>query len=261
MTTVRMLFLLGAAFLALPEVRAAPTRYDQRQEGSVNAQVKLENLLFVVAVPNLGGPLTEAALGALDQMISRSKNGLFKSGEGAHQNEPFSVEIVQLNENLDKDGSVRKAEEDAGTSSVSDQRATPVGYEPAGGAERVARNVKNFEFPKSREVPAVPGYFASARKPSRPKTGSSGRARNVVGNAWTPDVEPGRPGTSLKKQLPQTGEEDVAPSAGKNDVSPLAEEKQQELRLLGDGVENCGPGRRRDASGVCQFDGPAGSHL
>lgn len=257
-----MLFLLGTAFFASIEIRAAPTKYDQRQDGEFNLHAKLENFLFVVAFPSNSEHIHDLALGALEEVISRSKDqGLIKSGEAAHQEEPYSVQILQINENhQNKEGSVRKAEEgDAGTLNVSDQQSTAVGQTEK--AERIARNMKNFEFPKSREVPTIPGYFFNTRKTQAPKTGNSGRARNVVGNVGNVenlDVELESSGTSLKKQLPQKEEENVAlPSsnADKNDVSPIAEEKQQELRLLGDSIENCGPGRRRDASGVCQFDG------
>lgn len=279
---VRTLFFLGTALLALAKVGAAPPKryYDQRQNGNFNADVKLENLLFVAVFPliPINSGLIEPALSAiehLDLSLFRSKGqDSIKGEETVHQDDSpaYAVEVVQINENRpDKESSVRKAEGDAETSSVSEQRPTPVGdgqtpeKEEAG---RAARNVKNFDFPKSREVPSVPGYFVNVRKTSgRPKTGDGGRARNVVGNVWNPDDEPGRPGTSLKKQLPRRGEGDVAPpasNADKNDVSPaLAEEEeekqQQELSLLGDGVENCGPGRRRDASGVCESDGSADS--
>ncbi|XP_024880583.1 uncharacterized protein LOC112460211 [Temnothorax curvispinosus] len=270
---VRMLFFLGAAFFALAEVRAAPTRYDQRQDGEFNVHAQLKNFLIVAAIPNdtANDHLSDLALETLEQVISRSKQqGLIKSDEAVRQEEPYSVEVIQLNENRpDKESSVRKAEGgDAGASNVLDQRPTPVGDGQAEGAGRVARNVKNFDFPKSREVPASPGYFANARKPlAGPKTGNGGRARNIVGNVWNPDVESGRPGTSLKKQLPGRGEEeDVAlpsSSADRNDVSSFAGEKQQdELVLIGDGVENCGPGRRRDSStGICQVDESARSLL
>lgn len=265
-----MLFFLSTAFFAFAEVRAAPTRYDQRQDGDFNLHGQLDNFLFVAVFPSKNTPLLSEITWddvehGISTILSRSKEqGLIKSGEEVHQDEPHTVEIVQINENRPgKESSVRKAEGDAETSNVSDQQPTSIGDGQAEKAERVARNVKNFEFPKSREVPTIPGYFVDVRKMFRPKTGDSGRARNVVGNVWHLDVEPVRPGTSLKKQLPRRGGEDVAPSsnADKNDVPSFAEEKQQELRLLGDGIENCGPGRRRDASGVCQFDGSAGSLL
>lgn len=261
MPTVRMLFLFGTAFFAFAEVRAAPTRYDQRQDGDFNLHAKLENFLFVAAIPSEQQHLSDLALGALEQVISRSKEQGIKSGEAVRQEEPYSVEILHINENHpDKEISVRKTEGgDAGTLNVSDQRPTPVGDGQIEKTERIAKNVKNFEFPKSREVPTNPGYFANARKTFKPKTGNNGRARNV----WNPDVEPGRPGASLKKQLPRRGEEDVAPcvallssNVDKNDVSPFSEGKQQrELTLVGGGLENCGPGRRRNACGICEADG------
>lgn len=265
MVTVQTLFFLGMAFFAFAEIHAVPTRYDQRQDGDFNLNAKLENFLFVVVVPSNTEKITNLAWNAIETaVLSRSKEQeSIKSDEAVRQEEPYSVEIINVNQ-LDKESSVRKAEgEDVETSNVSDQRPTSVEDEKA---ERVARNVKNFEFPKSREVPTVPsGYFVNVRKTPGLKTGDGGRARNVVGNVWNPEDEPGQSGTSLKKQLPRRGEEDIASqpssSTDKNDVSSFTEEKQQELRLLGDGVENCGPGRHRDASGVCQFDGSTASLL
>lgn len=257
-----MLFFVITAFFAIAKVDAAPARYDQRQDGEINGHGTLKNLLFVVVFPGSGSAntndISELAWHAIETaVLARSKGqGAIKSSEAIHQEEPYSAEI-QINENhLDKENSVRKVEGDTKTLNVLNQQPASVGDGQTEKTDRIARNVKNFDFPKSREVPALPGYFVNMRKTSRPKTVGSGRARNVVGNVvWNPDDEPGRPGTSLKKQLP--GKEDVALSssnAEKNNVSPLTEEKQQELRLLGDGVENCGPGRHRNASGVCQFD-------
>lgn len=270
MAVTRMLFFLGTVFFVFTEIRTAPTKYDQRQDGDFNLYGQIDNLLLVAIIPSrnnyqLLNNIAEGFESGLHQMVSQSKEqGLIGSSEEVHQGESPSVEIVQINENPDKESSVQKAEGDTGTSNVSDQQPTSIGDGQTEKAERVARNVKNFEFPKSREVPAIPGYFVDVRKTLRPKAGDE-RARNVVGNVWHLDVvEPGRPGTSLKKQLPRRGEEGVALSslnADKNDVPSFAEEKQQELRLLGDSIENCGPGRRRDPSGVCQFDESAGSLL
>ncbi|XP_011159424.1 uncharacterized protein LOC105195623 [Solenopsis invicta] len=253
---VRTLFFLGTAFFAFAKIHAAPTRYDQRQDGDFNLHTKFENILFVVVFPSNAEKITNAAWNALDSVISRSKDqGLIKADE-----EPFSVEIINVN-HPNKESSVRKAEGgELETSNVSDQQPTSVEDK----ADRIARNVKNFDFPKSREVPTVPGYFVNVRKTPALKMGNGGRARNVVGNVWNPDDEPGQLETSLKKQLPQR-EENVASqsseSVDKNDVSLVAEEKQQELRLLGDSIENCGPGRHRDASGICQSDGSTASLL
>ncbi|KYN29258.1 PREDICTED: uncharacterized protein LOC108766230 [Trachymyrmex cornetzi] len=266
MAIVQMLFFLGTAFFAFAKVGAAPAKYDQRQDGEINGHGTIKNLLFVVLFPGSSGStsandISDLAWHAIQAAVNaRSKGqGAIKSSDEVHQEEPYSAEI-QINENyLDKENSVRKVEGDTKTLNILDQQLALVGDGQTEKIDRIARNVKNFDFPKSREVPTLPGYFMNARKTSRPKTGGNGRARSMVGNVvWNPDDEPGKP--SLKKQL--SGEEDVALSssnAEKNDVSPLAEEKQQELRLLGDGVENCGPGRHRDAFGVCQFDESADS--
>ncbi|XP_012541172.1 uncharacterized protein LOC105839421 [Monomorium pharaonis] len=262
MTTMRTLFFLGVAFTAFAEIRAVPARYDQRQTGDFNLAAKLENLLFVVVFPSNTDKFGDLASTALEAaaLLGRSKEGSIKSDEAVRQEEPYSVEIISVN-HLDKENSVRKVEGNVETSNVSDQRSTFVENKKAEKAERIARNVKNFDFPKSREaLPIVPGYFVNVRKTSGPKTGNDGRAWTVVENAWYPDDEAEQLGMPLRKQLPQERKKNIASlpssSADKNDVSPsFAEEKHDELILLGGGIENCGPGGRRDASGICQFDG------
>lgn len=277
MTVIRMLIFLGTAFFTLVEIDAAPTRYDQRQEGDFNVHAKLENLLFVVAIPSNNDLLGDLALQALElkqQLVSRSSSSkeqesIASSDEETRGVEPYSVEIVQINENHSNKGSSVQKKEGANKemSNISNQQTIiSIGneHDKTEILERVAKNVKAFEFPKSREEPPIIGYIVDARKILGSKNEDDGRARNVVENVWNPAVESGRPGTSLKKQLLRR-EEDVAlpPSnVDKNDVASLSEDKQQnELRLLGDGIENCGPGRHRDASGVCQFDQSASALL
>lgn len=267
MTT--MLIFLGTAFFALAGVSGAPARYDQRQEGDFNAHVKFENLLFVVTIPSNSEALANLALQTvsnsleLKDQLSRSNlpkdQEPIKSGEEIRSEEPYSVEIIRIDESPSNErSSARRGAEEESTARVL------IGNK---GAERArsAKNVNNFDFPKSREVPAIVGLFLDPRKMHVYKTEDGGRARNVLGNAWSPADEPARPGTSLKKQLLRRAEEDVAPpsssSADGNDVAPLSAGKQEELTLLGDGIENCGPERHRDASGICQFDEPVAGSL
>lgn len=267
---LRMLFFFGTTFFMLVKVDAAPARYDQRQEGDFNLHAKLENLLFVVAIPNNNDLLSDLALQALElkqQLVSRSKEqeSLIQSDEETHV-DPYSVGIVQINENIANKGNVvHKTEGNKETANILNQQTIfSINNEhirpPS--SDRAAKNVKAFEFPKSREEPAIMAYFVDARKILESKLEDDGRARNVVENVWNLDVESG---TSLKKQLLLRREEDVAlPSSNtdKKDVAPLSEDKQQnELRLLGDGIENCGPGRHRDTSGICQFDESASALL
>lgn len=271
---IRTLVSLGAAFLMLVKVAGAPTRYDQRQEGDFNLHAQLENFLFVVAIPRNNELLTDVALQALEfkqQLSSRSASSKdqepIKSVEEIQDEKPYTLEVVRISESHpDNENSTRKDEDAA--SKVSNLQLTLIkNTRNSGEAEevgRVAKNVKNFDFPKSREVPAILGYLIDTRRvPTESKTENGGRARNVLENARNPDVDPGKPGASSKKQLFQKEEEDSSPlpSVHDNGKGPIAEGKQQELILLGDAIENCGPGRRRDAAGICQFDESAGSLL
>jgi len=269
MTVIRILFSFGAAFLMLVEVNGAPTRYDQRQEGDFNLHAQLENFLFVVAIPKTSNNelLSDLALQALEfkQQLSRSSSSKKQESIKAEEigdEKPYILEVIRISENdSDRDIFSRKDEE---ASNVSNLRSTSINDTRSEGQEyieRIAKNVKDFEFPKNREVPAILGYFVDTRKMPESKTEDGGRARNVLENIKNPDVELEKPGT--KKLLFQKREEDIAPLSNiyKNDMRLISEKKQQELRLLGDAIENCGPGRRRDAAGICQFDESAGSLL
>lgn len=275
---VRVLFCLGATFLTIAEVSAAPRRYDQRQEGEFNVHAQLENFLFVVAIPsNHNDILSELALQALElkQHLGASGGIISSASSKDHESDATfnesndevrgeeiyitstTAETVQPSENK-KDPS-QSAEE----KNVSDTPSQPAAATSSGEkvlkekVEGVARAARDFEPAKSHEMPVILGYLVDTRRTLSSKMEDGGRARNVVGNVWNPDVEPGRPGTSMKKQLfrRDLDDEDISPSSAANEKdATLVGGEQQELRLLGDGIENCGPGRRRDASGICVFD-------
>lgn len=262
-----MLFFFGTAFFTLVKVDTAPTRYDQRQEGDFNVHAQLENLLFVVAIPSNNNLLSDLALQALElkqQLVSRSSSSKEQESIRSSGMEPWkgAVEIIQINENhSNKGSSVQKTDgKNKETTNVSNQQTIfSLGNEKEkieNDDDRIAKNVKAFDFPKSREEPTIIGYFVDARKIFGSKIDDDARARNVVENVWSSDLESGRPGTTLKKQLLRREENVALPSsnADKNDVASLSEDKQNELKLVGDSIENCGPGRHRDVSGVCQFD-------
>ncbi|EZA48486.1 hypothetical protein DMN91_012733 [Ooceraea biroi] len=278
MTVIRTLLFLGAACLMLAEVNGAPAKYDQRQEGDFNLHAQLENFLFVIAIPSSGSGssnelLSDLALQALEfkqQLSSRSSSSKeqesIKSEEVRENEKPYTLEVIRISEKHPDEGNLTRGDEQA--SNVSDLQFTLTNSKQGAGPEpvgRVAKDVKGFEFPKNRVVPAILGYFVdTGRVPVESKAEDGGRARNVLEDVRSPDVDPdGKPGTSLKKQLFRKREEDIAPSpnAHEDDTGLIPEKKQQELRLLGDAIENCGPGRRRDAAGNCQFDEFAGSLL
>jgi hypothetical protein len=267
MTAIQILFFFGAAFLMLVEVNGAPTRYDQRQEGDFNLHAHLQNFLFVVAIPGNNELLSDLALQALEfkQQLSRSSSSKKQESIKADEigdEKPYILEVIRISENdSDKEISSRKDEEASNVSNLRSMSINDTRNEGEENIERVAKNVKDFEFPKNREVPAILGYFVDTRKMPESKTEDGGRARNVLENIKNPDIELEKPGT--KKLLFQKREEDIAPLSNiyKNDMRLITEKKQQELKLLGDAIENCGPGRRRDAAGICQFDESAGSLL
>ncbi|XP_014478300.1 PREDICTED: uncharacterized protein LOC106746315 [Dinoponera quadriceps] len=265
--TIRALLFFGAILLTLGEISAAPRRYDQRQEGDFNVHAQLENLLFVVAIPSSNDVLSELALQALElkhQLGSstgivpppkdpesdvgtltafsepdddqvRADEVYITSTEGARRSEDRP-------ENADEKASGSEHQQEVtSTAKSSGEEGRPIGRE--------AKSAKGFDSAKSQGDPVIPGHLGNAKETLGSKTEDSDRARNVVGS---PDVEPGRPGASMKKQLFRRGlGEDVAPPATTFVVGAA---EQQEMKLLGDGIENCGPGRRRDPAGVCGFD-------
>lgn len=281
MTAIQTLFFFfGAAFLTLARVNGAPAKYDQRQEGDFNLHAQLENFLFVVVIPSSSSNndlFSDLALQALElkqQLSSRSSSPKqqesIKPAEEVRDEKPYSLEVVRISEDHpDKGSSGNSTQKDEEASNILNlQSASAIDNAQNDGArdvERAAKSVKAFELPKKREMPTILGYFVDTKSVlAESKTEDSGRIRNVLENVWNPDVDAAKPGTSLKKQLFQKREEDIAPSSlnvYKNDMGLIAEKKQQELRLLGDAIENCGPGRRRDAAGICQFDESADSLL
>lgn len=274
----RALLLLSAVLLALAVSHAAPARYNQRQDGVFNVHAKLENLLFVFAVPGNTGLLGELA----QQLASRSNASpssslsedhasdststtVHKPGEETvNETEGYSSKITRLDgDNSNRESSLHVTEADANgaeTAGSSDLRSPPASIgegvqgEKADDVARMPKVARGFESSNSLEKSATPRHLddVDMRKSHGPKTSRQ------------KPIAPSRKPPLLREDTDNAATDNVAPSsssADKNAVAMLPDEKQQELRLLGDGIENCGPGRRRDAAGVCQFDESAASLL
>lgn len=270
----------------LTAVSTVPARYDQRQDGDFNVHAQLKNFLLIVAIPsktneqsNLLGELALQALELKQQLMSRAGSSLFglpkdhtsdseslstvykSNGTVYRGEEPYSLEIIQINgDRQDEEGLPRDTDgKSTETLDASNQRRLAPLLSKNGQDEKIknivnrtAKNAKDFKLTKNREVPAILGYFVDARRMHGLKIEDSDRVR---------DIEFEKPGTLLKKQLfrkenieaKEEEKEEIAFSSkiDTNNVT-FSEEKQQELKLLGNGIENCGPNRRRDASGICQ---------
>lgn len=262
-------------------ISAAPRKYDQRQEGEFNVHAHLENFLFVVAIPSNNDVLSELALQALElkQHLGSSGGIIPLSSSKDHESDATlstfnesndeeiyitstTTETVQVNEDHpDKNdpphNTGEKNVEISGTSSQQQTTASSTDEKTREEkTEDVARAAKSFEPIKNREMPMILGYLVEPRTLGS-EMQNGGRIRNVIRDIWNLEQSSGRSNTLIKKQLFRRGvdEQDNVSDA------TLIGAKQQELRLLGDGVENCGPGRRRDASGVCKFDESADSFL
>lgn len=263
-----MLLFLGTAFFTLVKVGTAPAKYDQRQEGDFNLHAQLDNLLFVVAIPSNNDLVSDLALQALDlkqHLVSRSSSSKeqasIESDEETRNAKPYTLGIIQVNENQVNKGNLTqdiKGHNNISTTIMNNQAFLSIikDKEELKEYERSAKNVKAFEFPKSREEPAVVGYL-DTKKMLGSKIEDDERVRDVIENVRNPVIKSGKPGMTLKKQLFKKEEDIALPSSNtdKNDVTSLSEDKQQgELILLGDEYrKNCGPDGHRDASGICHY--------
>lgn len=285
MASCQVLFFLGMILFVMLEANAAPiSYYDQRQDGQYNVHAKLDNFLFLIAVPSNKNLLTEFASQALElkqRLASRSSDLseeheldatssiTYKSDDENRSKEPYSLEIIRIKENHPDKGKERSAEEeeeDTETLKITDQPiAIVITDEQSQNIDKRGKSLRNLQYVKSQEIPTVLGYLVDMRK----MVESNDRARNVIGNIWNLDLDARKSGTFSKGQLflqqnTKRGEieEHIASSLNteKNDVASSSS-SAEETTLLDDGSENCGPEGYRDTSGVCQFGKSASSLL
>lgn len=265
--------------LFIPRADAAAASYDQQQTGSYNVDAKFENFLFVFLDSDKGGPLSKLAQEALQVLQFNSLTSprgaskhtaeklseatVYETEDKDEGREPYHVEIVRI----EKDEG-----ENAARSKHLEKSETPGGN--SGGKIEPGTSSKSLEGGPNPEVSIdnkKPGKRARSlwrNEESRGLLDASlveQRKRPVhvkystVENlAQSDDLsvkeevpKATRPGMSLKKQLSRKEEKDVTSmSEERNELT----NKSQELVLLGGGIENCGPGRYRDQSGICQND-------
>lgn len=284
-------FLTGVlALFAVPST-AAPATYDQRQDGKYNVHANLENFLIIVATGGHHNLLNDLVVQAVDlqDLTSRAKgeskaSAVPLAGEETAQEhrpnqkpsatvvyetedvkigkEPYRVEIVHI----EKD---RSSEEVPRAKALAEE-AEPAAEDKPEEEEPVAEPAD----PKAELLAAVPNPVQRDEEPKHARSLWKDVTRKLAEviekekdflerRKKPEDVDKelrdevpknGKPGAALKKQLSKKEQESVYLTLReKNDVS-LIEQKPEELKLLGGGIENCGPGRYRDGSGICQID-------
>nr|XP_003707454.2 PREDICTED: uncharacterized protein LOC100881220 [Megachile rotundata] len=255
------MLLHAACLLFLPDillrsfvshVSAAPATYDQRQSGDFNVDAKFENFLIIVATSGTSSLFNNLATQALElnDLISRSKQSQEKSSEtmiyetedANSGKEPYHVEIVHIDKGDDK------SEKDVPKEKIKTENSerTDLVADDEKGAKRARSLFKSEKYEHTDR---------SMKENKKPIERRNSHVKNLEQSDDLPvkeeTLKAARPGISLKKQLSKS-EEESAPlvSEERNELG----HNYQELILLGDGIENCGPGRYRDKLGICQKD-------
>ncbi|XP_076234949.1 uncharacterized protein LOC143179536 [Calliopsis andreniformis] len=245
---------------------AAPTTYHQTQVGNFNVDTKLDNFLIVIGEALSSNLLNKLATKALQLQSLPSQRSVsegtsekpleatvYETDDAKGGREPYHVEIVHIGKE--------------GESALEKSKASEKPEIPSGNTENKIENDKSSNL-EGASVVSIDG--SKPDKKVRSLLGSeehfevvydsTKKSKQLISmkNFDQSDLEvkeesfkTTRPGISLKKQLSKEQEEEnrVLTSAERNDLG-----KFHELVLVGDGIENCGPGRYRDRKGICQHD-------
>ncbi|XP_076657658.1 uncharacterized protein LOC143361849 [Halictus rubicundus] len=246
----RLLLLSGIlSGLSTISIEGTPASYDQRQTGELNVDTKLENFLLLVSgsftdgVVNILGSLGARHSATKQELGKPSEVTVYETDEKEEGREPYHVEIVRIEKDGDTAASsehpkILKAEVTEVLEVLKTLKDAPEVSIDSTALEKGSRNQK------SRKL---------IERSKKARVGSTVEALDQADDLTAKEEasEAARPGISLKKQLSEKEEKDLSVlSEERNEL----DNKRDELVLLGDGVENCGPGRYRDKSGTCQED-------
>ncbi|XP_076283739.1 uncharacterized protein LOC143210612 [Lasioglossum baleicum] len=260
----RLLLLSGILSGFAISIAGTPVNYDQRQTGEVNVDAKLDNFLILVSPSSNEGLwnsllTSEVALGLLASRRSAIKQEpgsqkptettVYETEDKEEGKEPYHVEIVRIEK--DGDTVARSKQPEILNAEVTEVKI----------AGKIGEATKILQETPEVSIDKITSEKGSRNQKSRKLIERSRKVRvgsTVEDLAQADDLatkeeasKAARPGISLKKQLSKKEEEELsALSEERNELG----NKRDELVLLGDGVENCGPGRYRDKSGTCQED-------
>ncbi|XP_017890177.1 uncharacterized protein LOC108631020 isoform X2 [Ceratina calcarata] len=279
MTSYNVCFLLLSA-LSVPEINAAPTTYDQRQTGEVNVDAKFENFLVIIATSGSSNPFSSLASQALElnELISQrskqqnhreepSETVVYETEDADDGREPYHLEIVHVEREGDGTGATKRMDETSVVKVTEKIQSGASSVVSEGGRSEDGKTVQEVSHLKApidgetetKRIRSLWKIEPTARGLADGST-EEGKLIDVKDSRAEDDESPTRqgatkvtrPGISLKKQLSKKEEVNAAPSS--EERNEFGNRYKDQLVLIGDGIENCGPGRYRDRSGICQDD-------
>ena len=210
-----------AVTVALP--LGAKTTYDQRQEGDFNVKVDLDNFVILVARP----------VSSLD--IFGTMAGLLAANDDRHTD----IQAVAASASENADGAT-----DSGGGNSNNESSSSMLVDQLDDKEE-PRSVENVKQHPQLEEKKTLDHQDSGSKPKTEEKVAGKGLEEVVRNLRSikeKELE------LRSKEKPIEGK-----AAGKHNFVGSVEEAHY-YKLVGDGVENCGPGRSRDSKGICEGD-------
>lgn len=211
---------LWASASALPTT--APATYDQRQDGDLNVKVDLDNFVILVARPSSSFDV----LGSMAQLFALDSKHNFAGGSGP------SDEVQAVIPEAKNAAAEHHQEEEEEKQQPKEEVSL----------ENVSMDAGKVAGKPEEDKTLV--LLQQGDKTARSLEDIVRTLRNLKG-----------------KETPVLGEQGAkeAPTKGHSGKYKFVEsvEEPQSLKLVGDAVENCGPGRSRDRMGICQGDGLA----
>ncbi|XP_046482801.1 uncharacterized protein [Neodiprion pinetum] len=209
---------------------AAPTTYDQRQDGDINLAAKLENILILIATPSSSTSPTEGTSDRLETYLtmlnSRDRTGF------THLKNTGSINVADILPALNARQDLPRKNLEISLSSAEDQQEQEAG-----------------------SATAVIVQTLKQRDPSAAKARSL-QWKNVAADLLIHD----KPEESLKQEISrrsldrnlETGNFDNGGQSRSGDHNEVGLVADHRLTLIGTAIEDCGPYRRRNSYGICQ---------
>ena len=275
---------------SITRVNAAPATYDQQQNGNLNVDAKFENFLVVVATSGGGDLLGNLAsqVFRLNRLSSRQQaRGKQQSGRNSSETvvyetedadggrEPYHVEIVHIDKegndtarskHYDESAEAKNRENDESSASLMDSKSLDSNLQGVSdsevlidGGKTTIKKIRSLWNAEEHRGQFVDGPIKGNQRSANVRNSQVENLDHSEDLSVKEEpLRATRPGISLKKQLSKKEEEEEE----EEDVPLISEERnelgnklvEQELVLLGGGIENCGPGRYRDKLGICQTD-------
>ncbi|XP_043273081.1 uncharacterized protein [Venturia canescens] len=208
--------------------RRAPTTYDQRQDGKFNLHTKFEDTFIVIGIPS--SLSSSSAGGELSNLL---QNGL-------------------LSQALEFKHSVTEEGGNEGSNKENVENTEPVGRELTDQPDEHYNNkVKVIAIVRKN----IPLDFETSEQLSEPASAEDEKtSKDTPVKLQTQNAELNEATLKITtRSVAEKSEKNPLPensnTSNSDDLNCVG---RKELRLIGDGIENCGPERYRDDEGVCQ---------